>query len=852
MIKIKNLTKIYKISKKESCTAIDNISLDLPDKGLIFILGKSGSGKSTLLNMIGTLDDITSGDLIVDGYNVAEFTPVEQQEYRSCYLGFIFQSFVLLDEFTVYENVKLALDIVGSEEEERVTKAIKDVGLEGMENKFPNELSGGQRQRVAIARALVKKPGMLLCDEPTGNLDFKTSNQILDLLKKESKDKLIIVVSHNIVDAENYADRIIELKEGKIISDKTKDEEHINAFIDNQDEVILPHHKDLSFAQINQLNEKVKVRKFKVKQNEGSFKEKEFKVEDVEEPETFFKTAHLKKKNLLKISSMFSRKNRSNAIYTMIITSLFISLLYLLQVFIGFNANDSLKFAKNDYISVVNLSEQSVTGSLSMSYINAITEDEINMYYENGYKGNIYKLYNYNFTIKSKNLQSGKILKYPSMFNYNNINESLGVLCCSEEYLKSIYGNEKGELVFLAGDAENAKSKMIITDYIADLILEDDYDKCYLANMEKISGIIYTGYKERYKELYVNQNTALKNGMTANQYLEKYKHNKLFKEFMNEVYYTLGIGYCFSSNLYEKTSPKVSERSMISNYYVVGPDKKEMYVDTLSECQISSSLEQNQMIMSYGLYNTIFGTNYNASTKDEFIPHSIKLKKLSENETGEIFYEIDIDIVKLGDYNYISRNMQKSFFRAFIVPYKIYFDNPNNVRVIKNTTEELNLSVDEMDSALVPVITTLIKVFEGFFYLILVILVIFSVSHIIIYGITSMKKNSYEIGVLKAQGTKEFDIGLIFTLQTIVVGVIISILSLIGIVVISLISNQILLLSFENLLNVPIYEMNILVLKPGTIIGDILIVWVISIISSLIPLIYLRKIKPFSIIRNNK
>lgn len=852
MIKIKNLTKVYKISKNESCTALNNISLDLPDKGLIFILGKSGSGKSTLLNMIGTLDDITSGDLIVDGYNIAKFTPLEQQEYRSCYLGFIFQSFVLLDEFTVYENVKLALDIVGSTEEERVTKAIKDVGLEGMEHKFPNELSGGQRQRVAIARALVKNPGMLLCDEPTGNLDFKTSNQILDLLKQESKDKLIIIVSHNVVDAENYADRIIELAEGNIISDKTKDPNHQNAFVNNEFEVTLPHHKDLSFAQISVLNEKVKTEKFKVKQDEGSFVEKEFKVEEVEEPETFFKTSHLKKNNLFKISAMFSRKNKSNAIYTMVITSLFITLLYLLQVFIGFNAGDSLKFSKNDYISVVSLSDQSVTGSLSYSNIHAITDDNINLYYENGYKGNIFKLYSYNIVFEAKNLQGGKYIKYPALFRYNSINESLGVLCCTEDFLKGIYANDQGELVFLAGDAENAESKMIITDYIADLIIKDDYNKCYLSNMEKISGIIYTGYKEKYKELFQYEEEAIKNGLTATEYLEKYKDNKLYKEFLNEVYYTLGIGYCFSPNIYEKTSPKVSEKAQICNYYVISEDGQETYIDSLSECIISSSLNQNEMIMSYGLYNKIFGTNYNFATKDEFTPHKVKLKKLSENQTGEVLHQIEIDIVKLGDYNYISRNMQKSLFRTFIIPYKLYFDNPDDIKIINNTTKELGLSVDEIDSALVPIITTLVKVFEGFFYLILVILIVFSISHIIIFGITSMKKNSYEIGVLKAQGTKEFDIGVIFTTQTIVIGVIISLLSLVGIIVVSLIANQILLVSFENLLNVPIYELNILVLKPGTIIGDILIVWVISIISSLLPLIYLRKIKPFSIIRNNK
>ena len=201
MIEIRNLSKIYRASLDKPCTAIDNLTLDLPSTGMVFITGKSGSGKSTLLNMIGTLDNISRGDIYVESRSVKKFTDKEAQEYRSSYLGFIFQDFLLLDELTVKENIELALNISGITDEQVFKDIIKRVDLEGKEDKFPNELSGGQRQRVAIARALIKNPKMLLCDEPTGNLDQRTSRQIFNILKEESKTKLVIVVSHNLIDA---------------------------------------------------------------------------------------------------------------------------------------------------------------------------------------------------------------------------------------------------------------------------------------------------------------------------------------------------------------------------------------------------------------------------------------------------------------------------------------------------------------------------------------------------------------------------------------------------------------------------------------------------------------------------
>ncbi len=229
MIKIESISKIYKLKKKKEVKALDNVSLTFSGNGITFILGKSGSGKSTLLNILGGLDKPTSGELIIDGKNTSTFKESDYDDYRNNYLGFIFQDYNLLDEFNVINNIELSLKIKNSEcNKEKIDKILEDLEIKDLSLRKINELSGGQKQRVAIARALVKEPSLILADEPTGALDEDTSLQLMEVLKRLSKDKLIIVVSHNRELASKFGDRIIELKDGKIISDTLNTKEEIN------------------------------------------------------------------------------------------------------------------------------------------------------------------------------------------------------------------------------------------------------------------------------------------------------------------------------------------------------------------------------------------------------------------------------------------------------------------------------------------------------------------------------------------------------------------------------------------------------------------------------------------------
>lgn len=223
MLSLIDVTKIYR-SRRYSVAALGGVSLDFPDKGMVFVLGRSGSGKTTLLNIIGGLDAPTTGELIVNGRSSLTFGAADFDGYRSACVGFVFQDYNLIEDYTAGENIAIALELCGrAKDRQLVEDTLRRVGLEedgkAMYDRKTVEMSGGQRQRAAIARALVKDPQIILADEPTGALDSKTGAEIYELLKDLSADKLVIVVTHDRKSAEKYGDRIIELADGIVVSD---------------------------------------------------------------------------------------------------------------------------------------------------------------------------------------------------------------------------------------------------------------------------------------------------------------------------------------------------------------------------------------------------------------------------------------------------------------------------------------------------------------------------------------------------------------------------------------------------------------------------------------------------------
>ncbi|MDE6586662.1 MAG: ABC transporter ATP-binding protein, partial [Clostridia bacterium] len=223
MLELKDIRKEYPVAGGV-VHALNGVSIKFRENEFVSILGASGCGKTTLLNIIGGLDKYTSGDLVIEGKSTKEYTDGDWDTYRNHSIGFIFQSYHLIPHQTILQNVELALLISGVDKEERrrrAVEALEKVGLSDKLNVRPNQLSGGQAQRVAIARALINDPEIVLADEPTGALDSKTSIQIMELLKEISKDRLVIMVTHNPELAEEYSTRIIRLLDGEVTDDSS-------------------------------------------------------------------------------------------------------------------------------------------------------------------------------------------------------------------------------------------------------------------------------------------------------------------------------------------------------------------------------------------------------------------------------------------------------------------------------------------------------------------------------------------------------------------------------------------------------------------------------------------------------
>ena len=218
MIRIEHLNKFFNKGKQNEIHVINDISLDLPERGMVAIFGKSGCGKTTLLNVIGGLDRFSGGSLTVNGQDIREDTDA----LRNREMGYIFQNYNLCRDVSCYDNVANALRLCGMKDgremRERVHAALANVGMEGFENRTPDTLSGGQQQRIAIARAIVKNPRVILADEPTGNLDEANTVLVMDLLREIARDHLVLLVTHEEDLVDHYCETVIELSDGKVVN----------------------------------------------------------------------------------------------------------------------------------------------------------------------------------------------------------------------------------------------------------------------------------------------------------------------------------------------------------------------------------------------------------------------------------------------------------------------------------------------------------------------------------------------------------------------------------------------------------------------------------------------------------
>ena len=647
MIKITSLYKVYRSKRRKKVAALNNINLTLPDAGLVFVLGKSGSGKSTLLNLIGGLDKITSGTIEVDGNDISSLSEKEMCNYRNSHVGFIFQDYHLIEELTVYDNILLSLNLRRMHDHGDVSRALAKVGLAGYENRYPSELSGGERQRVAIARAIIKKPRIILADEPTGNLDTETATSIIELLREISQNHLILIVSHNTRDARTYADRIIELAEGRIIDDYSRDINALGGITQSGYMLLYPEGRELSDMDINIINANP-VKKVVKCRNQflptvGYFGEPTF-VEIVKEKLSFFKKMRLSRK--------FLKSKALGIVFSSFMIAVIMVIMSFSQTIIAFDTSDvvaaELQKSGQQSLFIARHVGDEATEKWGRNYYTGVGENDIQALYDAGYKGTAYPVLNYAIPVSNRSVYygygGGIGLSYALY-----VNESFGTLVVDEDFMNRKFG----EIAYAAKAEVEQPAGVYITDYVADSILTKGaqkyrgkgYDalvgKYYYSSSTTtpvgyINGVINTGYKECYAEVF----EFIKDKKDISLMMVELYEKPIFQQFTQEIYDTLG--YCYTTN------PNFTEDFFNSNYNYSVPHYRLNFngkadIVTVSGASVFDYWHHNNASdYDCSLYSSFFYTQ-----KLPEIPEGAKYIRVAFNDKVDSSYKVEHEVAKM-------------------------------------------------------------------------------------------------------------------------------------------------------------------------------------------------------------
>lgn len=877
MIKIENLKKVYVSKNGQKCGALNGVNITFPEQGMVFVVGQSGSGKSTLLNLLGGLDSITDGEIIVDGAKFSQFKDKDYDNYRKSYVGFVFQDYCLLENMTIYQNIRIGLDLQGDIDNSRVDQILKTVGLEGYGSRYPRELSGGQKQRIGLARALVKNPKLILADEPTGNLDSKFSTQVLDFLKELSKDRLVVIVSHNTNDAIKYADRIIELDDGVVISDTTRVAGSQEKLVDEKT-INLPLHKRLTKDELEEVNKAVFAGGHEVVQVTKNFVATKPQEEDNK------RKYSVSDKSLTFGGKMFlSRKLMKGNILNLVVTAISVSMLIILlsicQIFMFFSGNDLTRESiKEDTVSFTISKGYRKGDKLSILWAEKlveITNEEIDEFYDAGYKGNIFKLYNVNMPVNysaGNPMISGSQIEYKVLNNFY-LDSGRGVLECSKDFLTKIYG-VNGKLKVLAGDIndDTKKAGLVITDYFADSLIYYNtqqyttYEDIIAAEtvgansqIYSVKAIIDTGYKTEYAGLINEFKTALNKPSSVDRKtaIATVKNSDEYAVFREDLIAYLSIGY-FLGNDYESVvldtfSNKIGFYFQNPSYVINGKDI------TLPQYQIrkwtNSDLEPGQMIMGNYVYNAIFKTSYNQQNIEEIDPFDLGVNVYSytadfgKPDMAQTFNVVDYNI---SSYIYVGEEDFEKIARHTIINYSLYFDNPESFAgIVDSSVIDKYFSSSDYFRTIFSVLDV-VNVFGDFFLLLFIGLALVCALLVCSYTRRTVKRKYYDIGVIRALGGRNSSISFAFIFQLLVLSVSILTLSIVGMSILDSIINTVLVENLANLMVInPISGLTIISFDPISVGIIVLTVLLLCVISVYTMISLSRRVKPINIIRKN-
>lgn len=881
MIELKNATKLYKSKHRGECLAVDHLSFSLPDRGLVFILGKSGSGKSTLLNLIGGLDGLTEGEILVDGNPFSRFSPAEQDHYRNLYVGFVFQDFCLLDGLTVADNVRLSNDLLGTDNDAAVDECLAAVGLSEHGKRYPRELSGGQCQRVAIARALVKSPRLILADEPTGNLDSKTAAQILTLLQKLSRDRLVLIVSHNASDAARYGDRIIELSDGCIIRDVERSDTAAAPLISDR-EITLPRATPLTETELQAINEKIKEKGVRITQAADPFVPTR-PVVPVEQ-RSIGRPKRMRPSTAWRLMSMLSKGGYLGTAVTALVLAVLLLLFTFAQAFSFFDSTPLLREAmangdgKSFLLHKGYYGDTPLDTSLKIDLAVKVTEEDLAAFYEAGYEGKIYPLYTtpvlYKYKEGRDRLEYGELSNTAVDYTSPYAQSGRGVLATDREFLEKLYGKD-GELSLLVGtlDAHSAEQGIYITDYAADCILyynkdlikegQQRYHSLLFTSYMRacVVGVIETGYRERYAELIASYEAlpAISGKEARAEALSDILASPLFAEFVNEVDKYLTVGYYLGEDYPEAVlsdrqitgwNPRFHNLDICAGDVPLLTDVGWMYGG-------SNTVKPGEATIGADPFNKLFGTDFSYDNQNGFVPVTIELVGYA-NEAGEgdpPLFRREITIVALREKDEVGFLFSEEDYAAFaphgLYPYAVYFDDAESAASIYEIGEARGFYSGNVHFKSVYAVKEIVEIFRGMFTYIGAAVAFVALLLLLSFSLRGLRRRKREIGILRALGGGTFAIAQCFVFQVLLLGLFVAFLTFAALPLLADGANALLVENMVRYLNAPtLLGMEVITLSPLLLLMVLAAFLPVLLLSVLVPLLAIRRVKPMRIIRS--
>lgn len=746
MLELKKIYKEY-ITGDFKQIALDKVNLNFRKNEFVSILGPSGSGKTTLLNIIGGLDNYTSGDLIINEVSTKDFKDNDWDIYRNHRVGFIFQNYNLIGHQSILSNVELALTLSGVGKSERRKKAIlalKKVGLEKHINKNPNQLSGGQMQRVAIARALVNDPDILLADEPTGALDSTTSQQIMKLLKEVAKDKLVIMVTHNSELARAYSTRIIELRDGSIISDS-------NPYV----------------GKVNTVEDEI-IRKNKTKKTHMSFK------------------------TALGLSFNNLKTKKGRTILTAFAGSIgIIGIALILSLSNGVNKYIERVEAETLSSYPLTIMEESADLTEVMGILASGKDKEINHDKDKIYSNTIMnKMFNSFVTKVSKNdLKTFK--KY--LDNNDEIGKYVNEIKYSYNIDLNIFNTYNGELVKvnpsnLMSDLGMINSNEMSSMYSSFGIGSNDVFVELMDNKENVLSqydLIYGSYPKKYDEvvLIVNSNNEISDytlyalGLKEQKMLKEMMYNVMKGEevddtnleFSYEDICNIEFKLMINTDLFTKEGNRYVDRSNDLNYV-------NSILDKSVPLKVVGILRGNDDSVSY--VSKTGGVGY-TSKLTEYVINNVKNSSIvheqENNKEVNIFTGSSFELGESYEDNLRKLGVTSVDNPSSISIYSKDFEAKENVvRIIdeynKEALEQEKITYTDTIGLLINNVTTIVNIIS--YVLIAFVSISLVVSSIMIGIITyiSVLERTKEIGILRSIGASKKDIARVFNAETFIIG----------------------------------------------------------------------------------